>query len=69
MPRRKRSGKASVNVFWPAAIVIAERACNEAIPVAMMSFSVADNNSPHDANGSRPTASGTQTAPKPNSSI
>jgi len=50
-------------------MVIAERACNDAMPVAMINFSVADNKSPHEANGSRPTASGTHTAPKPNSSM
>ena len=36
-----------------------------AIPVAKIIFLVADNNSDVDANGSRNTASGTHTVPKP----
>ena len=69
MPRRKRSGNASVNVFCPACIVAALRACIDAMPVPTISFFVAPSNNPACANGSRPTASGIHTVENPSDSI
>ncbi|CAB4799004.1 unannotated protein [freshwater metagenome] len=69
MPSKNRSGNASVNVFCPACIVAALRACIDAIPVPTMSFFVAPSNKPACANGSRPTASGIHTVENPSDSI
>jgi hypothetical protein len=63
IPRVNRSPNASVSVRQPACIVTAERAYIDAIPVATPMRLVPANNNAHDANGSRPTASGTQMQP------
>ena len=68
MPNKNLSPNFSVSVFQPAAIVVALRACIDAMPVAIVKCLVAESNIAHEANGSRPTASGTQTHRKPSSS-
>ena len=62
MPSRKRPPNASFSVRWPAAIDMASRAQTLAIPVATTMRSVAPSSSALFTNGSRPTASGSQTA-------
>jgi hypothetical protein len=68
-PRRNRPGYASLSVWWAADAAMASRAQMEAIPVATVSVEVPARSRPALVNASRPTASGTHTAPKPSDSI